>query len=400
MKAWLAIFLALLWVLPSQAATSVEKKKSSQAKSAAKTKIAKLKAASKERRKVAEKSPGTNGVGGVTKRLSGIRGESELQKEVAAARATLANDPRNVEAKEILARSAVTMVDWLLSAEANGNIAKTERLWASLSRDFPDVGWRIQQFAQKKGDPKARQALGVFYGRGLILPRDSAKSCAEFKAAADQLSGAAWHYAQCIFDTSPDTAWAWMERAALGGHATAQEWIGRRCLGEFGTKGKDYSCAREWLSQSASLGRPRAQTLFAYLLSSGQGGPVDISRAIRLYRLASDQGDPDAQNNLGEIFESGRGSERNIEEALRWYEKAAQSGLAAGQFNAGRVWAAGLGEKGDPAKARAYLVQAEKNGIAEAREVLDWLDKRFPDSAGAPTPRSVSGIASKDAKGD
>ncbi len=311
-----------------------------------------------------------------------VRTESELQKELAAARAVLARDPGNAAAGEALARTAVAATELLLAAEAIGSAAKAERLGAFLAREFTDVAPRVQKLA-RQGDLRARQALGVFYGRGIGLARDPQKSCTEFKAGAAQLAASTWHWAQCNLEASPDDAWAQMERAALQGHAAAQEWIGRRCLGEFATAGKDFACAREWLSQSASQGRPRSQTLYAYLLNSGQGGPVDASRALRLYRLAAEQGDADAQNNLGEIHETGRGVVRNPAEALLWYERAAERGFAPAQFNAGRLWAIGDDGRTDPAKARAWLVQAERKGIVQARQVLDWLDQQ---ASPAPAP--------------
>lgn len=317
-----------------------------------------------------------------------IRTESELQKEVSSARAVLARDPANEAAANALAQSAVVATELLLTSEAIGSASKAERLGAFLAREFSDVGPRVQKMA-RQGDPRVRQALGVFYSRGIVLARDPQKSCAEFKAAS-QLPTSAWHWALCNMETAPDDAWSQMERAALQGHATAQEWVGRRCLGEFATAGKDFACAREWLSQSASQGRPRSQTLYAYLLMSGQGGPVDASRALRLYRLAAEQGDPDAQNNLGEIHESGRGVDRNPVEALVWYERAAERGFGPAQFNAGRLWAIGFGDKADPAKARAWLVQAERKGIEQARQVLEWMDQQGNQSTAAGKSDPVS----------
>jgi TPR repeat protein len=396
----LAMGLALFWAaLPAAAATSAEQKKAAKTKTSAKVKAAarpkgatRLKAGTKAAAKTVKESP----VSSAVVRLGKIRTESELQKEVASARNALAGDPGNVDAKEILARAAIVASDWLLAAEAIGNAAKAERLSAFLSRDFSDVGSRVQRIAQQ-GDPKARQALGIFYGRGVLLARDTAKSCAEFKAVADRLPGAGWHWAQCLLESSPDESWVQMERAALGGHAAAQEWIGRRCLGEFGTSGKDFACAREWLSQSASQGRPRAQTLLAYLMVSGQGGVADATRGFRLYQLAAENGDPDAQNNLGEIYESGRGVEKNPALALQWYERGAASGHGSAQFNAGRMWAIGVSGKSDPAKARVWLVQAENKGIKQARQVLDWLDQQT--SVAAPEAVSKGGVAEiKDSK--
>lgn len=306
--------------------------------------------------------------------LDAFRTERDVRKSVAAARGILERDAGNRAAKDALARAAVAVADMLLMAEAIGNGAKAERLGAFLVRDLSDSGARVRKLA-RQGDVKAKQALGVFYGRGMVLTLDRRRSCEEFQAAS-ALPASAWHWAHCNMETAPEDAWASIERAASQGHATAQEWIGRRCLGEFATAGKDHACAREWLSQAASQGRSRAQTLYAYLLISGQGGPVDASRALRLYRLAADQGDLDAQNNLGEIHESGRGVDKNPAEALIWYERAAGRGFGPAQFNAGRLWAIGVGDQTDPAKARAWLVLAERNGIEQARQVMDWLNQR------------------------
>ena len=268
--------------------------------------------------------------------------ESRLDAEVAAARRILAANPRDIEARERLARAAVALIDLLLNAEAVGDSIKAERLSQKLREDLHDTGWRIQKMSQK-GDLRASQATGLLLGRGILLQKDAEKSCTEFLAAAEQLAPAAWHAAQCLMEASSDKAWVLMDRAAGRGHATAQEWMGRRCLGEFGAKEKDFACARAYLAQSASQGRSRAQTLLAYLLMNGQGGPVDVSRATRLYKLAAEQGDADAQNNLGEIHEIGRGTTANLDEALTWYERAAERGLGSAQFNAGRLWAIGVG---------------------------------------------------------
>jgi TPR repeat protein len=316
--------------------------------------------------------------------------EQSLEAEIAAARQVLVGDPRHVGARDRLARAAVVLIDMLLGAEAVGDTAKVERLSQMLGRDLHDTGWRVRKMSQK-GDLKASQATGFLLAHGIFLEKDTSKACGEFVAAAEKLPAAAWHAAQCLMDVLPEKAWENMERAAQQGHAAALEWMGRRCLGEFDAKAKDYGCARDYLSQSASLGRSRAQTLLAYLLTIGQGGPVDLSRAIRLYKLAADRGDADAQNNLGEIHETGRGVDRNLDEALRWYELAALKGLGSAQFNAGRLWAVGVGEKKDLAKARAFLAQADSNGVPQARQVLDWLDRQdAAASVESPAQRSAT----------
>lgn len=324
--------------------------------------------------------------------------ERSLEAEVAAARQILSVNPRDGEARDRLARVAVVLIDLLLSAEAVGDTGKAERLAQLLRKELHDTGWRVQKMSQN-GDLKASQATGFLLAYGIFLQKDVNKACGEFVAAAEKHPSAGWHAAQCLMEALPEKAWENMESAAQRGHAAAMEWMGRRCLGEFGAKDKDFACARNHLSASASQGRPRAQTLLAYLLASGQGGEVDLPRAIRLYKLAAEHGDADAQNNLGEIYEMGRGTNRNPDEALRWYERAAERGLGSAQFNAGRLWAVGVGERKDPARARALLVQAEGNGVVQARQVLDWLDRQGPPASAAASdkaPAAAGGEMKKD----
>ena len=308
--------------------------------------------------------------------------EAALDADIASARRLVTAHPADAAARQRLAQAAIRLIEGVLQAEARGDSAKAAHLVHKLTSDLPDVGWRVQNMAQK-GDVKARQAAGFLLGRGVLLEKSPGKSCAEFIAAAARLATAGWDAAQCQMEAEPEKAWAQMDRAAGQGHAAAQEWMGRRCLGEFGATGKDYACARDYLTRSASQGRTRAQTLLAYLLINGHGGGVDLARGLKLYRMAAEQGDAHAQNNLGEILETGSAGSSDPEQAVHWYERAAESGLGPAQFNAGRLLAVGIGKKKDPVKARTLLIQAEAKGIAQARQVLEWLDRQ---AAAEPDP--------------
>ena len=360
----------------SQAIASAKSTAQSSAKAKAKaTTKAKLNAKAKIKARVKAGKVSRPKASALSSRLDPAD-ESSLDAEVAAARRILAGKPHDVEAQGRLARASVILVDWLLRAEAVGDQARAQHLTGKLNQDLSDTGSRVLTMSEQ-GDLMARQAAGFFLGRGMLLKRDSAKSCTEFLAAAEKLAPAGWHAAQCLTETSPESARMQMERAAQRGHGAALEWMGRRCLGEFGGSQKDFLCARNYFIQSASLGRPSAQTLLAFLLATGQGGPVDVSRAVRLYKAAAEKGDANAQNNLGEIYETGRGVTRDLPEAIGWYESAAKQGLGSAQYNAGRLWAIGVGSKKDTAKARALLAQAEINGVPQARQVLDWLDRQL-----------------------
>lgn len=387
--AWLALVAGSLVLTqpPAQSATQTKTHSAKQKKAKAAAKNSKATSAAKKKGGPPRKAllptdtkkavpAGLNAAGPAT--------ETQLLQEARAAKSALDKAPRDTAARERFARAASRAVEALLVADALGDTERAERLTTLISTEFAGVGDPLNPLLTR-GDAKARLARGVLQSRGLILPRDVDKACADFRALADQFPASGWLAAQCMMDKESDKAWGQMERAASGGHAIAQEWMGRRCLGEFGATGKDYECAREWLTFSASQGRPRSQTLLAYLLSGGVSGVTDLTRAVKLYRLAADRGDADAMNNLAELHEVGRGVGKNLPEALRLYESAADRGLPAALFNAGRLLAIGVDGRQDLPRARALLTRAEEKGVSQARRVLDWLDQNANASDSRPS---------------
>ena len=395
----------MCWLVSVPAEAAVQTKSAAQSSAKAKAQVgakakarAKAKASARAKSKATATKPARSASPAPALRQDPAD-ESSFDAEVDAASRILSRKPGDGDAADRLARASVILIDGILDAEAVGDAAKVRRLTQKLDKYLRNTGGRVQKMAQK-GDLRARQAVGFLLGRGIVLERDAGRSCGEYLVAAEKLAPAGWHTAQCLMELAPDKAWEQMERAAQRGHAGAQEWMGRRCLGEFGATEKDFVCARSYLVQSASQGRSRAQTLFAYLLATGQGGAVDVPRAIRLYNVAAEQGDVNAQNNLGEIHETGRGVPKSPDQAILWYERAAAQGMGSAQFNAGRLWAIGVGEKKDPARARAFLVQAEGNGVPQARQVLDWLDRQgvrqFDEAPAARPANTQDGNTAKD----
>ena len=60
---------------------------------------------------------------------------------------------------------------------------------------------------------------------------------------------------------------------------------------------------------------------------SGEGGPVDLAEARRLYGLAAAQGDANAQYILGFMHRSGEGGPVDLVEAKRLFGLATSQGL-------------------------------------------------------------------------
>jgi TPR repeat protein len=73
------------------------------------------------------------------------------------------------------------------------------------------------------------------------------------------------------------------------------------------------------------------------LYEHGIGVPKNLPKAVRWYRLASEQDLADAQYKLGRMLSKGVGIPKNDKEALGWYTKGAQSGLIIAQVTLGMV---------------------------------------------------------------
>jgi TPR repeat protein len=65
---------------------------------------------------------------------------------------------------------------------------------------------------------------------------------------------------------------------------------------------------------------------------------MDVTEAVRYYRLAADLGLANAQGNLGLCYENGWGVAKDETEAAQYYRLAADQGFANAQFNLGECY--------------------------------------------------------------
>ena len=70
-------------------------------------------------------------------------------------------------------------------------------------------------------------------------------------------------------------------------------------------------------------GGKAALTEWGRRYENGEGVPVDVNRAVRLYCKAANQGHADAQYYLGWIYSHGRGVKRDDALAAAWFKRAA-----------------------------------------------------------------------------
>ncbi|MGE0706620.1 MAG: protein kinase [Planctomycetota bacterium] len=101
---------------------------------------------------------------------------------------------------------------------------------------------------------------------------------------------------------------ALLRELARGGWVPALSELGSRLLrGPVAGVTQDLAEARRVLAQAVEGGDRRANLLLAEMLREGQGGPVDLERALVLYRRATQGWDPRALTGLGlTLLELGR----------------------------------------------------------------------------------------------
>ncbi len=129
---------------------------------------------------------------------------------------------------------------------------------------------------------------------------------------------------------------------------------------------KHYSLAMMLLKPFADKGQPAAQSELGYMYEDGLGVAIDLSEAVRWYRLAAEQGDPYSQTRLGYLYGRGLGVSRNDTLAAEWYSKAAAAGDESGQSALGTMYRDGRGVGRNYKEAEKWFSLAAEQGSARA----------------------------------
>jgi uncharacterized protein len=117
----------------------------------------------------------------------------------------------------------------------------------------------------------------------------------------------------------------------------------------------------------ARRGSPSANyALATWYLFGHKGAKIeikkDISRAVKLLKLAARGGVANALYDLAVCYEIGAGVEKSEYEAFRGYMKAALLGDADATYEVGRLYYHGIGVSKDRALAKAWLDRAHELG--------------------------------------
>ena len=113
--------------------------------------------------------------------------------------------------------------------------------------------------------------------------------------------------------------------------------------------------SRALLEKAAAAGSVCAMSDLGVMLETGEGGSVDLQRAVGLFDQSAAAGDVVAMRNVALEFENGRGRPRDAVQAARWYRKAADTGDPQAMGFLAVLYLQGTGVPKDAAQARQWI---------------------------------------------
>ena len=127
------------------------------------------------------------------------------------------------------------------------------------------------------------------------------------------------------------------------------------------------------LTEMAHAGDVAAQYRLGHMHATGDGAPLDYSKANYWLERASNAGVVEAMYCLGLHHEHGRGMAVDYDNALKLYGRAAEAGSAMAQCNMGMMYLNGHGMPVNWVRAAYWFVRAMSRGIDTAEDNLRWL---------------------------
>lgn len=162
-----------------------------------------------------------------------------------------------------------------------------------------------------------------------------------------------------------------LQISARRGDDRAQYLLGKLYLAGSGIElEQDLALAAYWTERAALAGHATAQETLAGLYSAGAGVPRDSIMAAHWWRRAADQGRASAQFNLGLQYATGNGVPSDADEAVFWWAQAANAGSAVAQFNLGLMYMKGEGVEEDLDEAVRLWELSARQGFEQAVHVL------------------------------
>lgn len=113
----------------------------------------------------------------------------------------------------------------------------------------------------------------------------------------------------------------------------------------------------------------------AYRYYTGQGLPVNYSRALKLYLIAATRGDAEAQFIVGGMLYKGMGTDPDQRQAFKWLQRAEQQGKTSPESLGllGLMYLQGIGVPQNYVEAEKRLSKAAEQGDIPAKKYLAFM---------------------------
>lgn len=120
---------------------------------------------------------------------------------------------------------------------------------------------------------------------------------------------------------------------------------------------------------------PEANLGLGWLYQYCLGGPHNLLKAIKYYRLAADAGNARALFNLGVLYGAGEGVEQDIKQSCEYFKLACEQGLPEAQYNLGAICFDENGPNYNPRLGFKLTKKSAKQGLLLAKYKLGLLYK-------------------------
>jgi hypothetical protein len=190
------------------------------------------------------------------------------------------------------------------------------------------------QRAADLGSAPAACSMAQMLDRADPLAPSRDRIVALLEGFASQADGAAqsalalWHMEGKHGLKDKQLALKLFRRAARGGNAFAQAWLGDALATGKGIKANPKESA-VWYELAALQGHGGAIRALTKVIVSAGSAPEEMLRLFKLWHKSAERGDADAQRVVGDFFMRGVGVERSAADAERWLTASVEQGNAA-----------------------------------------------------------------------
>ena len=225
---------------------------------------------------------------------------------------------------------------------------------------------RLSQ-ACEGGDMPACSDLGVTYGTGYGVARDSARAAALYRRACEGGDmGGCFNLGASYQDGKGvardlERAVEFYRQACEGGDMRGCSNLGTRYSRGDGVA-QDAARAVAFYERACEGGLMLGCSNLGKSYANGWGVMRDLKRAAALYRRACEGGEMQGCFNLGFSYQNGEGLTRDSERAVEFYLRACEGDVMDGCFNLGILYAGGKGVARDPRHAAEFYRRACEGG--------------------------------------